>query len=74
MAVEQSNKRQNITYSLTVPEDNFIKDGKASLRVSLFTLWGAARHPDITSWSVPVELGDVTSDEYIRGDLVLNPQ
>lgn len=55
-----------------MPEDTFVKEGNASLRMSLFSLWGAIRYPDTNSWTVPVELGNATSEEYIRGDRVLN--
>lgn len=59
-----------MTYSLTVPKEH--AKGNASLRVSLWSLWGALRIPGVTAWNIAVSLGDATSEEYIHGEMVFN--
>ena len=56
----------NRTFTLTLPDD--FSKGKATLRATMSTMAGVFNHVDIMSFKLPVEVGDETSDRYIRGE------
>jgi hypothetical protein len=60
----QSNTPQNLNISMTLPEGT--AKGEATINSALTSLYGASFAPVLGYFNVSVEVGDVTSGEYVR--------
>ncbi|KXT13838.1 hypothetical protein AC579_6888 [Pseudocercospora musae] len=65
-----SNIVENITHYVHVPATGFDKGENVTLTAAHFSLIGALRSPIATSYAVNFTVGETTSSEYVRSELV----
>jgi hypothetical protein len=60
---EQSNQLHNFTKWVVLPDS--LPIGPGVITASLFSLYGASKNPFLSTYTVPVTFGSVTSDNYV---------
>ncbi|KAF7196680.1 Necrosis-inducing secreted protein 1 [Pseudocercospora fuligena] len=65
-----SNIIENITHYVHIPATGLDKGENVTLTAAHFSLIGALRSPIATSYAVNITVGDITSSEYVRSELV----